>query len=119
ALPILLILPGGSPRIAEFPNLKEKISQSLDNGNSVAAICAAPMVLGQMGLLKGKKAICYPGFESYIEGAEIEDTPVIVEGNIITAKGPALAVDFALTVLEYLTDKDNRDKIAQEIIYQK
>ncbi|QRN41850.1 MAG: DJ-1 family protein [Neisseriaceae bacterium] len=114
----MLILPGGSTRITQFSNLKEKISTSLNKGNSVAAICAAPMLLGQMGLLKDKKATCYPGFESYLEGANIVDKQVVVEGNIITAKGPAVAVEFALTLLEYLTDKNNRDKIAREIIYQ-
>lgn len=115
----MLILPGGSTRITEFPHLKEKIKTCLNNGGGVAAICAAPMLLGQMGILKGKKAICYPGFESYLEGAEIVNNAVVVEGNIITAKGPAIALDFGLTILEYLTDQNNRNKIATEIMYQK
>ena len=72
----------------------------------MAAICAAPMVLGKLGLLKGRKATCYPGFEQYLEGAEYTGAIVEKDGNIITGKGPGAAMEFALAVVELLLGKE-------------
>lgn len=105
----LLLLPGGMPgaeNLSEHEELNELIVDFVTAGKPVAAICAAPMVLGKLGLLKGKKVTCYPGFEQYLEGAEYTGNQVEKDGNIITGIGPGAAMDFALAVVELLTGKD-------------
>ncbi len=111
----MLILPGGMPgtnNLNAHEGLKELI-QEYDNQNKyVAAICAAPLILGKMGLLKGKKAVCYPGYEDQLIGAEIaENERVVVSGNIITSKGPGTAIEFALQLVEILVDKTTAKKL--------
>ena len=91
----LLLLPGGMP------------------GAATLDICAAPMVLGKLGLLKGKKATCYPSFEQYLEGAECIDAPVVRDGNIITGMGPGAAMEFALTIVDLLVGKEKVDELVE------
>ncbi|WP_373799754.1 DJ-1/PfpI family protein, partial [Bacteroides heparinolyticus] len=79
----------------------------------IAAICAAPMVLGKLGLLKGKKATCYPGFEQYLEGADCTGAPVERDGNIITGKGPGAAMEFALAIVELLKGKEKVEELKE------
>ena len=101
----MLVLPGGMPgagTLDKHDGLKKLIGEFVEKGKPVAAICAAPMVLGKMGLLKGKKVTCYPGFEQYLEGAECTNKQVVKDGNIITGIGPGGAMDFALTMVETL-----------------
>ncbi|MBQ1222713.1 MAG: DJ-1/PfpI family protein, partial [Oscillospiraceae bacterium] len=74
-------------------------------GGVVAAICAAPMVLGRMGLLEGKKATCYPGFEEHLQGAEVTGDSVTADGNFVTANGPGAAAEFGFAVGEKLSDE--------------
>ncbi len=113
----ILILPGGTVKINEHDGLKEQIMSFYDKGKLVAAICAAPMVLGGLGILKGKKATCYPGFEKYLDGAILEtDKAVVVEGNVITGRGPGLTFDFALQLLEILEGKAKRDEVAKGLL---
>ena len=76
------------------------------------AICAAPFILGELGILKGKKATCYPGFEEKLTGAHATGTMVEKDGNIITGKGPAAAMEFALKIAELLTSKKQSDEVA-------
>jgi 4-methyl-5(b-hydroxyethyl)-thiazole monophosphate biosynthesis len=105
----LLLLPGGMPgaeTLSKHEGLNKLILDFVKEGKPVAAICAAPMILGKLGLLKGKKATCYPGFEQYLEGAECTGAQVEKEGNIITGIGPGGAMDFALAIVELLQDKD-------------
>lgn len=105
----LLLLPGGMPGAAtldKHEGLKELIAGFVKKGKPVAAICAAPMVLGKMGLLKGKRVTCYPGFEQYLEGAECTGNPVEKDGDIITGKGPGAAMEFALTIVDTLLGKE-------------
>lgn len=71
-------------------DLRRLILRFAEENKPIAAICAAPMVLGKLGLLKGKKATCYPGFEQYLEGADCTGAMVEKDGNVITGKGPAL-----------------------------
>ena len=71
-----------------------------------AAICAAPMVLGKLGILNGYKATCYPGFEEYLEGAQYVDEPVVSDRNIITGRGPGAAMDFAFKIVDELVGKE-------------
>ena len=71
------------------------------------------MVLGKLGLLKGKKATCYPGFEQYLEGAECVNEPVVRDGNIITGIGPGAAMEFALTIVDLLVGKEKGDELVE------
>ncbi len=105
----LLLLPGGLPgatTLAECEALGKLLERAAGEGKNIAAICAAPMVLGKLGLLKGKKATCYPGFEKYLEGAEYTAAMVEKDGNIITGKGPGAAIKFALAVVEHLLGRE-------------
>ncbi len=82
-------------------------------GKPIAAICAAPMVLGKLGLLKGKKATCYPSFEQYLDGAECVNAHVVRDGNIITGMGPGAAMEFALTIVDLLVGKEKVDELVE------
>ena len=111
-----LILPGGMPGTKHLGECKPLVSllqrQAAANKN-IAAICAAPSVLGQAGLLNGYKATCYPGFEQYLEGAECVSEPVVRDGNIITGMGPGAAMEFALTIVDLLVGKEKVDELVE------
>ena len=94
-----VIFPGGMPGATNLDaaDFTDKVIASvLQKGGRLAAICAAPLVLGRRGLLKGKKATCYPGFEEELKGAEISALGVVTDGNVTTARGMGVALDFAL-----------------------
>ena len=98
-----IILPGGMPGTENlFKN--EKVKNIVENcakeNKLIGAICAAPIILGKLGLLKGKKACCYPGCEKELEGAEIVSDRVCAQGNIITGKGPGACIEFSLELLK-------------------
>lgn len=112
----MLVLPGGTVRINEHEGLKKQVLAFAQAGKNVAAICAAPMVLGGLGLLKGKKATAYPGFEQYLDGATFVKTAVVVDGNIITGRGPGLTMDFALKLVEILKGKAKSDEVASGLL---
>lgn len=95
----MLILPGGSTKLNEYDCLKALLKEHNAKGGKIAAICAAPMVLGGIGLLQGRKATCYPGFEQYMDGAEYTAQLVTADGNITTGRGPAATLPFAYTLL--------------------
>ena len=113
-----IILPGGMPGTINLEN-NENVQRAIDfcfeNEKLISAICAAPSILGHKNLLKGKEAISYPGFEKDLYGAEISDKAVAVSGNIITAKGAGVAVDFGLEIVAYLKDRATSDKIKEQI----
>lgn len=112
----LLFLPGGMPGAAtldKHEGLRKLILSFVEKGKPVAAICAAPMVLGKLGLLKGKKATCYPGFEQYLEGAECVKEHVVRDGNIITGMGPGAAMEFALDIVDLLSGKEKVDELVE------
>ena len=99
-----LILPGGMPgaeNLYNSPTVKSALEFASNKKNLTAAICAAPFILGKLGLLKGKRATCYPGFENCLFEAEVRKEAVVRDGNIITANGPAAALGFALEILKY------------------
>ncbi len=103
----MLVLPGGMPgaeELAACHRLNSALMKFDEKGGIIAAICAAPMVLGRLGLLKGRRATCYPGFESYLKGATYTANKIEVDGNIITAYGPGAAFDFGFTLLLSCTD---------------
>lgn len=117
----MLILPGGQPgsnNLAKHEGLCEKIQAHYDQGKWLAAICAAPLVFGRMGLLEGVETICYPSFEPELKGAIISDKTVAVSGNFITAKGPGVTMDFALEIVKQLKGEATANRIAQSIIKQ-
>lgn len=114
----LLFLPGGMPgttNLDAHEGLKSLIQEQMHDDKLVAAICAAPTILGRMGLLKGKEAICYPGFEDQLKGATISNNSIVKSGNIVTGKGAGVAVQFALKLVEELKGKDVAAKIASAI----
>lgn len=112
--PVMLVLPGGMPGTTNLDNhsgLKALLKAHFEAGKSIAAICAAPLILGKLGMLKGKKVTCYPSFESYLDGANVLDATVVKDGNIITGKGPAYAIEFALALVADLKG----EPLAQEV----
>ena len=115
----LAIFPGGMPgakNLDESEFTSRLIKAVLANGGRLAAICAAPMILGKRGLLKGKRACCYPGFENELLGAEISYEPCVTDGNITTARGMGAALDFAEELISLIKDKETCRKISSSII---
>jgi DJ-1 family protein len=115
----MLILPGGGPgsqHLNEHAALKQLIADYYEAGRKVAAICAAPIVFGGLGILNGKKATCYPGCEAQLTGAVITGEPVVKDGNVITGKGPGLAAAFSLEVLAELKGASAADQIAKDLL---
>ena len=120
--PDWLILPGGMPgatNLYEFGPLQGLLkSQYESKEGRIAAICAAPaVVLGQLGLLKGQKATCYPGFENLIENAEIIDAPVVVSNKFVTGNGPAYALPWALTIVMEALGQEAAAKVGGGMLY--
>lgn len=119
--PTAVILPGGMPGtngLAESEIVAKAVKNTMQNGGIVAAICAAPSVLGKMGLLQGKRATCYPGFEKYLVGAALcPEEKVVKDGNIITAKAAGCAIEFALEIVRTLTDSSTADMVKEQIFY--
>ncbi len=118
--PEWLILPGGLPGaeyLYDFAPLQGLLERQAANGGKIAAICASPaVVLGQLGLLKGKKATCYPGFEDKMIGAIHIAQPVVVDGNFITADGPADTMLFALHIVQYTIGEQEAIKVANGML---
>ena len=115
----MLVFPGGMPgtkNLDEHPRTDLLVRHCLDRNAYLAAICAAPMILGKRGVLAGKKAICFPGFEKYLAGAEImEGERVVRDGNIVTAVGAGAAVDFGLKLVEIMKGKETAESIRASI----
>lgn len=109
-----IILPGGMPGTLNLEK-SEKVQSSIDfcaeNKKMIAAICAAPSILGHKNLLDGKKAICFPGFEKDLAGAVISDKYAVTDGNIITAKGAGAASEFAFEIIAYLCSEEKAQEI--------
>jgi 4-methyl-5(b-hydroxyethyl)-thiazole monophosphate biosynthesis len=106
----MLILPGGATNLIDSKPLCDLLIQHNNDNKLIAAICAAPAVLGQLGILDGKQATCYPGFENHL--AESHVGGLVVEShNIITAKGPGLSSDFAFCIIEKLVGSEVADQV--------
>lgn len=118
----LLFLPGGMPgtkNLAAHRGLKSLLNQANAEGKRIAAICAAPSILGEMGLLDGKTATCFPGYEAKLKGAAHTRQGVITDGNITTARGVGYALDLGIELLGLLTDKNQAQKIKESIQYDR
>lgn len=116
----MVILPGGMPGAANLdasPMVAEALARVHATGGYLAAICAAPMVLGHKGYLVGKRAVCFPGFEDELTGAEIaEGLFVVRDGSIVTAKGMGAALDFGLALVTALKDEQTAAKLRAAIM---
>lgn len=111
----MIVLPGGLPgatNLDAHAGLAKVLKDFDAKGKYLAAICAAPMVLGHLGLLDGLNATCYPGFESHLKGAVTKGNPVEVAGRIVTGKGPGFTFDFALTLVRVLCGEAKSDEVA-------
>ena len=114
----MMILPGGAgtTRYNDCKELINLLKKFKTEGKWLAAICAAPSILGQAGLLKGEKAICYPGYEEKLVDAEVVREKVVVSNHIITAIGAGAALDFGFKILEILKGKEVSDTIRERMI---
>lgn len=122
ASPDWLVLPGGMPgasNLFEFGPLQGLLkTQSESEKGRIAAICAAPaVVLGQLGLLKGEKATCYPGFEDKIKGAEMIDAPVVISNKYVLGNGPANALPWALAIVKEAVGIEKAAEVASGMLY--
>lgn len=118
--PEMLVLPGGMPgakNLFECRLLVELLKAENAKGTKIAAICAAPaVVLAGLGLLDGREAICYPGFEAQMNGAKLSENVVVTDANITTAMGPGFAMEFALELVRVLKSDDAADEVAQGLL---
>ena len=117
----MILLPGGLPgatNLDAHEGLNQMILDFAAAEKPLAAICAAPLVLGNRGLLQGKKATCYPGFETYLQGAEYTAALVEKDGNIITGKGPGAAMEFAFAIVEKYCGIDKVNELKQGMMIQ-
>ena len=113
APPELVVLPGGMPGTTNLAK-----SPAVETLVRVAAICAAPSVLAQYGLLVGRRATCYPGFEDRCTGAQMVDADVVTDGQITTGRALGAAIPFALELVRLLTDEQTAARTAEEIVYR-
>ncbi len=117
----MIFLPGGMPgtkNLDTHEGLKQQITQFNVSGKWLAAICAAPSVFGKMGILNGRKAICFPGFEEALHGAEIVNQPVVCDDHIFTSKGMGTAIDLGLAIIEKVVGKEQAEEMARTIQYK-
>ena len=115
-----IILPGGLPGAVNLEN-SETVQKAIDYCNEknllISAICAAPQILGHKNLLNGKKATCYTGFESELYGADVQNLPVVADGNIITAYGAGAAFEFGFQLLKYFTSEEISNNMKKQMRY--
>ena len=115
----MIILPGGMPgakNLNESRTVDAALKAAARRGAFIAAICAAPFILGQRGLLAGKEAICYPGFEGELQGATLSQQRVVRDGNIITAAGMGVALEFGLELVAALKGQETADKVRRTVL---
>ena len=109
----------GTKNLAASKKLAQMIAYCTNNKIFMGAICAAPSVLGSIGVLNGKKVVCYPGFESALTGAKVLSVPAVRDGNIITARGAGAALEFSYELISALIGVNAAEKLAGDIIWKK
>lgn len=117
----MLVLPGGMPgtkNLEACGELMAWLDRFYEDGRYIGAICAAPSVFGHRGILRGRKACCYPGFESHLQGAEVTEGPVEIAGHVVTSRGMGTALDFALAIAEIFGGKDRARQMAETVCYR-
>lgn len=113
-----IIIPGGGQGVINLEKsdfVQAVIDEAVECGALICAICAGPSILGHKGLLKGKNAICYPGFEDALEGAVISGDFVVTDGDYITAKGAGVAVEFGLEIVKELVGEEEAEAVRSAI----
>lgn len=113
-----IVLPGGMPGTLNLENnnvVQQAIDNAVNTNTLVCAICAAPSILGHKGILNGKQATCFPGFEQALDGAVLSNEYVVTDGNIITARGAGVSVDFGLEIVKLLKGAELADEIRKTI----
>ncbi|MBN2159470.1 MAG: DJ-1/PfpI family protein [Spirochaetes bacterium] len=113
-----MVLPGGMPGSANLKDDQRVIELAREFSSKekiVAAICAAPLVLGYAGVLKGRRATCYPGFEAQMTGATPVADPVVRDGTVITGRGPGCAIPFALELVAALAGKQVAEQLRESM----
>ena len=118
----MIVLPGGLPgatNLRDHPGLTAQIEAFAKAGRPLAAICAAPLALAAHGALEEKNATIYPGMEDHLAGAKASGSTVTVDGNVITGMGPALAMEFALALVEFIKGAEAKKEVATGLLYDK
>jgi len=116
----MIVLPGGMPgtkNLEASAVVQSAIDFCVENEKYIAAICAAPSILGHRGLLDGHEALCYAGFEKQLEGAQIAEGKVCLSGKYITSRGPGTAIDFSLKIVEVLKSRQISTALAASLMY--
>ena len=116
----MIVLPGGLPgatNLDAHPGLDKLIMKFAASSRPMAAICAAPMVYGKRGLLKGKQATCYPGFDTYLTDAHYTGNMVQVADNFILGKGPAAAAEFGFTILKHFAGEEKMNEVKSGMLF--
>ena len=117
----VMFLPGGPGHKAyvDCEALTDMLITHNNEGGRIAAICAAPSVIGRLGMLKGKKATCFPGFEEMLKGAELAPAyvRVVTDGSITTSRGMGTSIDLGLELVRLLEGKDEADRLAHSTQY--
>lgn len=117
----MLIMPGGvpgTPNLKAHAGLAALINEYVEADKYLAAVCAAPTIYGEMGLLKGKNATCFPGMEEGLIGANHKTDKVVVDGRFITSRGMGTCIDFGLQLLALLENEEVAESIAKKIVYR-
>lgn len=118
----MLVLPGGMPgtkNLEAYAPLMGQVDAFYENGKYVAAICAAPSILGHRGMLKGRTACSFPDFEGQLEGARVTENSMELDGNVITSRGMGCAIDFGLKIVSVFNGQEAADALAKKIVYKK
>jgi len=118
----VVILPGGMPGTANMQNhsgLCQFVKAHAESGKLTAAICAAPSILGSLGLLQGKTATCYPGWEDKLIGADITDKAVAISENFVTGRGAGVSMDFALALVWEIIGKQEMQALSKKMIFSR
>ncbi len=117
----MLVLPGGGSgtrNLEAHQELMAQIDAFYADGKYIGAICAAPSIFGHRGILRGRRACCFPGFESHLEGAQVTKGPVELDGHVLTSRGMGTAVDFGLAVAGIFCGQEKAAAMAEKIVYR-
>lgn len=117
----MLILPGGglgTKNLEAHEGLMAQIDAFYKAGKYIGAICAAPSIFGHRGILKGRRACCYPSFESHLEGAQVTEGPVEISDHVVTSRGMGTALDFGLAIAGIFCGEKKTEELAKGIVYR-
>ncbi len=116
----MIVLPGGGrgvQNLREHPAVAALAQEAVDRGIPLAAICAAPTLLGEWGMLKGRRATCYPGMEEKLTGGQAEDASVVADRNLITGRAAGSAFEFGLALIRALAGAEKAEEVRHAVHY--